>query len=332
MSRYDGTVLVTGADGFIGSHLAEKLVRIGYRVRALVMYNSFGKWGWLETAPQEIRRELEVFPADIRDPHRVVKAVEGTQAVCHLASLIAIPYSYHSPDSYVQTNVQGTLNLLQAALKGGVERFVHTSTSEVYGSAQYVPMDEKHPVVGQSPYSATKIGADQLVESFFRSYGLPAVTLRPFNTYGPRQSARAIIPTIITQVAAGNEEIRLGSLQPTRDFTFVDDMTDGFVKALDCDRVLGEVINLGSGSEVSIGDLFSLITRVMDRQVKVALDPPRVRPEQSEVDRLLSDNRKAARMLDWKPLIDLEQGLARTVDWFNDPDNLAGYKPDQYLL
>ena len=332
MSADRRSVLVTGADGFIGSHLVEALVRSGHSVRATVMYNSLGHWGWLDKAPDDIKRELDVVALDIRDPHRVEKATEGIDTVLHLASLIAIPYSYNSPDSYVQTNVQGTLNLLQSALKSDVGLFVHTSTSEVYGSAQQVPISEKHPVVGQSPYSATKIGADQMAESFYRSFELPVVTLRPFNTYGPRQSARAIIPTIITQITSGQTEIKLGSLTPTRDFTWVGDIVYGFLAATKSIGSVGEVINLGSGEEISIGDLVKQIARLMNKQVTVVTDAERVRPDKSEVDRLVCDSSKAKEMLGWEPQVTLVEGLSKTIEWFSDPDNLSMYKSDRYNI
>ena len=283
-------VLVTGADGFIGSHLTEALVRNGYEVRAFVYYNSFNSWGWLDHCADDVKGKFEVFAGDIRDPHGVKKAMTGCDAVIHLAALIAIPFSYHSPDSYVDTNIKGTLNVLQAARELSVSRVIHTSTSEVYGTAQYVPIDEKHPLQGQSPYSASKIGADQLAFSFYSSFNLPVVTLRPFNTYGPRQSARAVIPTIITQIANGNNQIKLGSVTPTRDFNFISDTVNGFISALSSKSGLGEVINLGSNFEISIQDIASLIGEIMNQEIKVIDSDEMIRPENSEVNRLWADN------------------------------------------
>ncbi|KRC60452.1 NAD-dependent dehydratase [Agromyces sp. Root81] len=329
-------VLVTGADGFIGSHLVEALVRDGHDVRAIVIYNSLDSWGWLDSAPSEITSQVEVVPGDIRDPALMMSAVAGCDAVLHLAALIAIPYSYVAPDLYVQTNIQGTLNLLNAARTAGVSRFIHTSTSEVYGTARYVPMDEGHPLQGQSPYSATKIGADQMVNSFFTSFELPTVTIRPFNTFGPRQSARAVIPTIISQIAAGKKSIQLGALSPTRDFTYVSDTVGGFLAALSSPAGVGEVINLGAGFEVSIGQTFDLIAELMDSDAVATEDPKRVRPENSEVERLFSNNGKALDLLGWKPeLLGIEgfrEGLGRTIDWFSDPANLARYRTDNYVV
>ena len=325
-------VLVTGADGFIGSHLTEALVRGGADVRAFVLYNSLGQWGWLDHTPKEIRDEIEVFPGDIRDPHRVKQSLTGVQVVFHLASLIAIPYSYRSPDSYVETNIRGTLNLLQASLEAEVSRFIHTSTSEVYGTATYIPMDEKHPVVGQSPYAATKIGADQMAEAFHRSFGLPVVTLRPFNTYGSRQSARAIIPTIITQLASGVESIYLGSREPVRDFTFVDDTVRAFLLAAEIPSLEGSLINIGSGSGISIGDLADKLIGLSGRKVSITTDSRRIRPPDSEVMRLVCDNSAALAKLGWSPKISLDQGLKTTYEWLTQPNNLAMYKPDQYMI
>jgi NAD dependent epimerase/dehydratase len=335
MSLKDKTVAVTGADGFIGSHLVEALLLQGCQVRALAMYNSFGTCGWLDSLalPQrEKQGTLEVVSGDIRDPYLMREFLKGQQIVFHLASLIAIPFSYRSPDSYVDTNVKGTLNLLQAAREAKVERFIHTSTSEVYGSAQHTPMDERHPLSAQSPYAATKIAADQLALSFHRSYGLPVVVVRPFNTYGPRQSARAIIPTIITQALAHLGRVKLGSLYPVRDFTFVTDTAAGLVATAKAKKVVGEVINLGAGEEIAIGDLVTLIGRVMGLQIKVKTDKQRVRPQPSEVDRLLCDARKAHRLLKWQPAVPLEEGLQRSIAWLSDPANLIGYKPDTYIL
>lgn len=323
-------VLVTGADGFIGSHLTEKLVRRSVTVRAMVQYNSFGHHGWLDFAPKDIRNELEYLGADIRDPFRMQAAVKDVDCILHLASLIAIPYSYQAPQSYISTNVTGTLNLLQAARDHGVERFVHTSTSEVYGSAQYVPIDEKHPLVGQSPYAASKIGADQLALSYFRSFGLPVTVIRPFNTFGPRQSMRAIIPTIISQLAAGGEELILGNLEPTRDFTFVDDLTEAFLAIATVDGVTGETINVGSGKEIAIGALAEQLADLMDRRVRITADPQRVRPSASEVDRLLCDNTRARDLLKWEPTTSLRDGLRQTIEWFTTTENLRGYQPNRY--
>jgi len=327
-------VLVTGADGFIGSHLTEALVRNGYEVRAFVYYNSFNSWGWLEHCADDVQGKFEVFAGDIRDPHGVKKAMNGCDAVIHLAALIAIPFSYHSPDSYVDTNIKGTLNVLQAARELNVSRVIHTSTSEVYGTAQYVPIDEKHPLQGQSPYSASKIGADQLAFSFYSSFNLPVVTLRPFNTYGPRQSARAVIPTIITQIANGNNQIKLGSVTPTRDFNFISDTVNGFISALTSKSGIGEVINLGSNFEISIQDIASLIVEIMNQEIKVIESDERIRPENSEVNRLWADNSKAKELLSWKPeyasLNGLKKGLEDTINWFKKPNNLNLYKSEIY--
>ena len=327
-------VLVTGADGFIGSHLTEALVRNGYEVRAFVYYNSFNSWGWLDHCADDVKDKFEVFAGDIRDPHGVKKAMTGCDAVLHLAALIAIPFSYHSPDSYVDTNIKGTLNVLQAARELNVSRVIHTSTSEVYGTAQYVPIDEKHPLQGQSPYSATKIGADQLAFSFYSSFNLPVVTLRPFNTYGPRQSARAVIPTIITQIANGNSQIKLGSITPTRDFNFISDTVNGFLSALKSKSGVGEVINLGSKFEISIQDIASLIGEIMNQEIKLIDSDERIRPDNSEVHRLWADNSKAIELLSWKPeyasLNGLKKGLEETVNWFKRPNNLNLYKSEIY--
>jgi NAD dependent epimerase/dehydratase len=329
-------VLLTGADGFIGSHLAEELVRDGHDVRAVVVYNSLDSWGWLDSLPADVLSSLEVVPGDIRDPSLMTSIVTDRDAVLHLAALIAIPYSYVAPDLYVQTNVQGTLNLLNAARTAGLSRFIHTSTSEVYGTAQYVPMDEKHPLQGQSPYSASKIGADQLVNAFYTSFQLPTVTVRPFNTFGPRQSARAVIPTIISQLAAGRTSIQLGALSPTRDFTYVTDTAKGFIAALRSTNGLGEVINLGAGFEISIEQTFRTIADIMASDAEVTEDPRRIRPENSEVERLYSDNSKAKRLLDWEPeLVGLggfRSGLTKTIEWFSNPVNLARYRTDSYTV
>ena len=330
-------VLLTGADGFIGSHLAEQLVRDGHDVRALVIYNSLDSWGWLDTAPRDITAQMEIVSGDIRDPALMQSIVADRDAVLHLAALIAIPYSYAAPDLYVQTNVQGTVNLLNAARRAEVGRFVHTSTSEVYGTAQYVPMDENHPLQGQSPYSATKIAADQLVNSYFTSFELPTITVRPFNTFGPRQSARAIIPTIISQLASGKREVMIGATTPTRDFTYVADTVTGFTAALAAgSAAFGETVNLGAGFEISIGDTFAAIAEVMGVDATAIEDPARMRPANSEVERLFSDNSKAARVLDWSPALTgvegFKTGLARTADWFRDPVNLVRYRTDTYVV
>jgi NAD dependent epimerase/dehydratase len=329
-------VLVTGGDGFIGSHLVEGLVRAGLSVRAFVLYNSFNSWGWLDHCAPEVKGHFEVFAGDIRDPHGVRAAVQGCEAVLHLAALIAIPYSYHSPDTYVETNVRGTLNVVQAARDAGVSRVVHTSTSEVYGTARVVPITEEHPLQGQSPYSASKIGADQIALSFYASFGTPVVIVRPFNTFGPRQSARAVIPSVIIQVANGRRRVRLGALHPTRDFSFVTDVVAGFISALDAPSVVGEVINLGSGFEISIGDTVRAIADVMGVAIEVDLDQQRLRPEKSEVERLCASTEKARRLFGWSPeyggLAGFKRGLAQTAEWFRQPENLAHYKPDAYNL
>lgn len=329
-------VLITGADGFIGSHLVEAAVRAGYDVRAFVLYNSFNSWGWLDRCDREIKGKFEVFAGDIRDPHGVRTAMLGCDAVLHLAALIAIPYSYHSPDTYVDTNVKGTLNVVQAARELGVARVVHTSTSEVYGTARFVPITEDHPLHGQSPYSASKIGADQMAISFHRSFGTPIVVLRPFNTYGPRQSARAVIPTIITQVASGQRKIKLGAVHPTRDFNFVADTTSAFLKALTAAKIEGEVINVGSDFEISIGDTAKLIAEVMGASIEIESDDSRLRPQLSEVERLWASNKKARELLAWSPsysgLDGFKRGLRATADWFVDGENLRTYKSDRYNI
>lgn len=322
--------LVTGADGFIGSHLTELLVSQGYKVRAFVYYNSFNSWGWLDSLPKDILNDIEIFQGDIRDPNGVREAVKGTDAVFHLAALIAIPFSYISPDTYVDTNIKGTLNVLQAAREFGNIRVLVTSTSEVYGTAQYVPIDEKHPFQGQSPYSATKIGADRLAESFYRSFNLPMTIVRPFNTYGPRQSARAVIPTIITQLLSGRTEIRLGSLTPTRDFNFVKDTANGFLQIYKSDKTIGEEINIATQREISIGELANELIRQINPGANVVCDEKRLRPEKSEVNRLLGCNGKIIRLTDWRPQYTLEQGLAETIAFFRD--NLEKYKTDIYNI
>lgn len=329
-------VLVTGADGFIGSHLTEALVRKGYDVKAFVLYNSFNSWGWLDECEEDVKGNFEVVMGDIRDPHGVRSAILGCDAVVHLAALIAIPYSYNSPDTYVETNIKGTLNVVQAARDLGISKVVHTSTSEVYGTAKFVPISEDHPILGQSPYSASKIGADQIAQSFFLSFNTPIVTLRPFNTYGPRQSARAVIPTIITQIANGQRQIKLGALKPTRDFNFVSDTVAGFIKALETDDGVGETINLGSNFEISIGDTALSIADVMGVEIDIIADKERLRPNKSEVERLWSDNRKAKDLLDWKPMYGgiegFKLGLCETANWFMSAKNWASYKPERYTL
>jgi dTDP-glucose 4,6-dehydratase len=330
----NGPVLVTGADGFIGSHLVEAAVRAGHDVRAFVYYNSLNSWGWLDRAAPDVRGKFEVVAGDIRDPHGVRAAMEGCSAVLHLAALIAIPFSYRAPQSYVDTNVTGTLNVLQAARDNGVERVVCTSTSEVYGTAQFVPITEAHPLNAQSPYAASKIGADQLALSFQQSFGLPVTVLRPFNTYGPRQSARAVIPTIISQIAAGSRQIKLGSLHPTRDFTFVRDTARGFLQAMGCDAAVGKVVNIGSGFEISIGETAALIGEAMGADVEVMLDDERLRPAHSEVERLFAGTALATELFGWNPEFGGREGflkgIAETAEWFRDPANLAMYKHDQY--
>ncbi|HHZ84037.1 MAG TPA: SDR family NAD(P)-dependent oxidoreductase [Candidatus Marinimicrobia bacterium] len=328
--------IITGADGFIGSHLTEALVRQGYNVRAFVHYNSFNSWGWLDHAPKDIRANLDVFAGDIRDPYGVKEAIKGCDVVLHLAALIAIPYSYHSPDTYVDTNVKGTLNVLQAARELGVRRVIHTSTSEVYGTANFVPITEKHPLQGQSPYSATKIAADQLAYSFYTSFSLPVVIARPFNTYGPRQSARAVIPTIIAQIANGQLKIKLGAVSPTRDFNYVKDIVAGFIAVLNSDQGLGEAVNFGSNFEISIGDTADLIAEVMGVKIEILTDPARVRPASSEVERLWSDNTEAKRLFDWQPAYGgrdgFKRGLTETAEWFSNPANLTHYKSERYNI
>lgn len=327
-------VLITGADGFIGSHITELLVRNGYEVRAFTLYNSFNSWGWLDKCAPDVRGKFDVFSGDVRDPYGVKEAMKDCDSVLHLAALIGIPYSYHSPDTYVDTNVKGTLNVLQAARELNVRRVLHTSTSEVYGTALFVPITEDHPVRGQSPYSATKIAADQLAYSFHASFGLPVVTLRPFNTYGPRQSARAVIPTIITQLANGEKQIRLGAVAPTRDFNFVTDIANGFIAALRSDAGLGQAVNLGSNYEVSIEETVNLIAKIMNVDVDIVTDISRVRPNGSEVERLWADNAKAQKLFGWKPeykgLAGLKRGLIETSAWFQQPSNLRSYKSGIY--
>ncbi|MGI9862426.1 NAD-dependent 4,6-dehydratase LegB [Moorella naiadis] len=321
-------ILVTGAGGFIGSHLAEELVRQGHTVRAFIHYNSRNNWGWLEES--EFKDDIEVYTGDIRDYDSVKASLEGREAVYHLAALIGIPYSYVSPIAYIKTNIEGTYNICQAAREQGVARVVHTSTSEVYGTARYVPIDENHPLQAQSPYAASKIGADQLAWSFYRSFALPVTIVRPFNTYGPRQSARAVIPTIITQLLNGQEEIKLGNLTPTRDFNFVKDTVSGFITAGLSPHTVGEVVNIGSGREISIGDLVNLLEKLTGVKVKTRADAERYRPEASEVERLCCDNRKANQLAGWQPKVSLREGLAMTIEWFKN--RLELYKTGQYNI
>ena len=323
-------VLVTGADGFIGSHLTEELVKKGYEVRAFTYYNSFGTWGWLDMMPAEILKSVEIFSDDIRDPNGVRMAVKGVEEIFHLAALIAIPFSFHSPDSYVDTNIKGTLNVLQAARDYDTSKVLITSTSEVYGTAQYVPIDEKHPYQGQSPYSATKIGADRLAESFYRSFETPISIVRPFNTYGPRQSARAVIPTIISQLLAGKKEIKLGALSPTRDFNYVKDTVAGFISIAESDRTIGEEINIATQNEISIGELASEIISQINPDARIICEEERLRPEKSEVNRLLGSNEKIKRLTGWRPQYSLKEGLQKTIDWVKE--NNAIYKTDIYNI
>lgn len=329
-------ILVTGADGFIGSHLTEALVRLGYDVRAFVYYNSFNSWGWLDESPLDIREQLEIFQGDIRDPHGVKQAMKGCDVVFHLAALIAIPYSYHSPDTYVDTNIKGTLNIVQAARECQIEKVIHTSTSEVYGTAQFVPITEAHPLQGQSPYSASKIGADQIAYSYYASFQTPVTIARPFNTYGPRQSARAVIPTIITQIASGQQKIKLGAIHPTRDFNYVQDTVSGFLALAESDRSNGEVINIGSNYEISIGETVQLIAELMNREIEIETEEQRLRPEKSEVERLWACNKKAKELLSWEPRYagksGFSRGLQETIAWFTKEENLKKYKTGMYTI
>lgn len=329
-------ILVTGADGFIGSHLVEALVRAGYSTRAFVLYNSYNSWGWLDHCAADVKGSFEVFSGDIRDPHGIKIAMTNCDYVIHLAALIAIPYSYHSPDTYIETNIKGTLNVLQAARALGVSRLIHTSTSEVYGTAKFVPITEEHPLQGQSPYSASKIGADQLAYSFWTSFGTPVVIARPFNTYGPRQSARAVIPTIISQIASGKRQIKLGKVSPTRDFNYVQDIVGGFIAALESNAGLGEVVNFGSNFEISIGKTAALISHLMSSEIEIITDEARIRPESSEVQRLWSSNSKARELFGWQPRYGgrdgFARGLADTIAWFCESRNLDAYKADIYNI
>lgn len=320
--------IVTGADGFIGSHLTEMLVRRGCEVKAISQYNSFNDWGWLEQV--ECLGQVEVITGDIRDPHFCKTSIRDVDIVFHLAALIAIPFSYVAPDSYVDTNIKGTLNICQAALENGVGRVVHTSTSEVYGTAQYVPIDEKHPLQPQSPYSATKIAADAIATSFYNSFDLPVTIARPFNTYGPRQSARAVIPTIITQIANGKKQIELGDVTPTRDFNYVEDTCRGFIVLAESDSTIGQTVNIGSNFEISVGDTLNLIKELMESDVEFITDKQRLRPEKSEVFRLWCDNTLIESLTGFKPKVDIREGLKRTIDWFTDSNNLSKYKIDIY--
>jgi NAD dependent epimerase/dehydratase len=323
-------ILVTGADGFIGSHLVEQLLVEGAKVKAFVYYNSFNSWGWLDTLPKEMLDQIEIFTGDIRDPYGVKKAVQGCEMIFHLAALIAIPYSYHSPDSYVDTNIKGTLNIIQAAKELSVSRILVTSTSEVYGTALYVPIDEKHPRQGQSPYSATKIGADYIADSFYRSFNLPVTIVRPFNTFGPRQSARAVIPTIITQLLSGVQEIKLGSLHPTRDLLFVKDTVNGFIEISKNESLIGHEINIATNSEITVGNLAQKIINIINPNAKIISDSDRLRPEKSEVERLFGSNEKILKYTEWKQEYTLEGGLEETIKWFKNNDNLKRYKTDIY--
>jgi dTDP-glucose 4,6-dehydratase len=332
----DDRILVTGADGFIGSHLTETLVRQGARVRAFCLYNSFGSRGHLDRLDEDVKAKIDFFTGDIRDAGSARAAVEGCDIVLHLAALIAIPYSYAAPQSYVDTNINGTLNLLTAARDLGVRKFVQTSTSEVYGTAQYVPIDEQHPLNAQSPYAATKVGADQMAIAFQRSFNLPVAVIRPFNTFGPRQSARAVLPTIITQIASGKNEIRLGNLKATRDFCYVKDTVAGFIAVMRSEKAVGEVTNIGSDFEVSIGDAADIIAELMGRKITIRVDEQRLRPDASEVERLWAATGKAKALTDWQPQYagreGFQRGLAETIAWFKDPRNLAGYDPTRYQV
>lgn len=327
-------ILVTGADGFIGSHLTEELIKRGYQVRAFVYYNSFNSWGWLDSSEHHIKESLEVVAGDIRDPFGVANAMKGCDIVLHLAALIGIPYSYRSPTTYVDTNIHGTLNVVQAAREQEIVKIVVTSTSETYGSALYVPIDEKHPMQGQSPYSASKIGSDQIALSYFHSFGTPISVIRPFNTYGPRQSARAVIPTIITQIANGSSEIKLGALKPTRDFSYIEDTVRGFIAIAESDLSLGEVINVGSNFEISIGDVAKVIAEVMEKPIELVCDEQRLRPDNSEVERLWASNEKAFNLTGWLPVYSglegFRKGIHKTVQWFTQQENMLRYKADIY--
>ena len=336
MNLQNKKILVTGADGFIGSHLVEALVQQGIEVRAFVFYNSFNSWGWLDESPEEFKKKIEIFSGDIRDPHGIEQAMIGCNVVMHLASLIAIPYSYHSPDSYVDTNIKGTVNVLQAARKLELEKVICTSTSEVYGTARYVPINEDHPLQGQSPYSATKIAADQIAMSFYFSFDSPVAIIRPFNTYGPRQSLRAVIPTIITQLAMGQTTVKLGALHPTRDFSFVNDIVNGFIAMAESDASVGEAINIGSNFEISIKELGETIGELMGSKIKFETEGARLRPGKSEVERLLADNSKAKQILNWHPEYGgkegLKRGLKEAIEWYSYPETLKKYRTSEFNL
>lgn len=323
-------VLVTGADGFIGSHLTEKLLGLGYKVTVFVYYNSFNSWGWLDTLSKDKLQKLTIISGDIRDSVAVRKAVQDQEVIFHLAALIAIPYSYYAPESYIDTNIKGTLNVIQAAREAGTRRVLVTSTSEVYGTALYVPIDENHPRQGQSPYSATKIGADAMADSYYRSFGTPITIVRPFNTFGPRQSARAVIPTIISQLLSGKEEIKLGSLHPTRDLLYVNDTVNGFIAIANSEKTIGEEVNIATNSEISVGDLAQSIINKINPSATIVTDDIRLRPAKSEVERLFGCNKKIQAITDWKQQYSLDQGLEETIAWFSDPSNIARYKTDIY--
>jgi len=325
-------ILVTGADGFIGSHLVESLLKKGYHVKAFVFYNSFNSWGWLDTLSKETLKSIEVISGDIRDSNGIRNEVKGVDIIFHLAALIAIPFSYNSPDSYIDTNIKGTLNVLQASRDHNSERVIITSTSEVYGTAKYVPIDEKHPLQGQSPYSASKIGADKIAESFYRSFSTPVITARPFNTYGPRQSARAVIPTIVSQLLCERRDIHLGSLTPTRDLSYVSDTCNGLIALAECDEAIGKEVNIGSGQEISINDLANLIIEIIGVDASVVSDENRVRPENSEVERLVCDSGLLGQLTGWKHEITINEGLAKTIEWFKDENNLRKYKSEIYNI
>ena len=330
MSFINKKILVTGADGFIGSHLVERLMDENCQIKAFVYYNSFNSWGWLDTFPKDRLKNIEIFTGDIRDPNGVRTAIKDVDVVFHLAALIGIPFSYHSPDAYIDTNIKGTLNVLQACREYGIERVVITSTSEVYGTAKYIPINEKHPFQGQSPYSASKISADKIAESFYRSFSTPIIIARPFNTYGPRQSARAIIPTIIIQLLNGNNDVCLGSVHPTRDLNYVSDICNGFIALAKCDEAVGKEINIGSGTEISMGNLANLLIELTGLQAKIVSENERKRPEKSEVERLVCDNSLLKKLTEWEPVISLKEGLLKTIEWFRDKEKLKRYKSDIY--
>lgn len=323
-------ILVTGAEGFIGSHLVEELIELGADITALVQYNSFNNWGWIDTFNKDIKKEINIYMGDVREFDSISKVVSGKEVVFHLAALIAIPYSYQSPAAYIKTNIEGTLNVLEACKIYGIEKVVHTSTSEVYGTAQYVPIDEKHPLQGQSPYSASKIGADKVAESYYNSFDVPVTTVRPFNTYGPRQSARAVIPTIISQILSGNKNIKLGALSPKRDLTYAKDTVNGFIRMAEVDESVGQTINLGVNSEISIGELANKIISLTGEKVKIECEEERLRPEKSEVNRLWSNNSKAKEVLGWTPKYSLEEGLIETIEWIRN--NLHYFKSNMYTV